>query len=376
MTDRSIRNLANLRDSASTARVLNLTAVHREHGHTEEWSAAPLFRNPLLNRAMIIKHRLRRDELDRFRLRRHVATKIVLPIDAGDLRVGGRYIFVGEMGYEATMQQVFGIGPEHPDLATLKVMDVLPGLDPFLLREALRRNGVVPATCYFNLSEADLGAMMAFVGEEITPLVDLSMGPDADLSAENPVARLTDKILSNSAGDDLSALGMTLKLKPEEYEEGIFCWKGFLYYKWVLRGVIGDVGAVVEAVRTVKPRGRPTSQQYVALDRSRETVRRRILSTCESTATMLRVYDDAFAGLTQYGDPIGFRDFLRDAPHLFAKLGERLGAVQHIVSFWNYRMATGKPIPSPEELLDLLADFEIGLTGRDDNDAGGISLAA
>ena len=153
MTDRSIRNLANLRDSASTSRVLNLTSVHAEHGHTEEWAEAPLFRNPLLNRALLIKHRLRRDELDRFRLRRHVATKIVLPIDAGDLRVGGRYIFVGEIGYEATMQQVFGIGPDHPDIATLKVMDSLPGLDPFLLREQLRRTGLEPAPCYFDLSE-------------------------------------------------------------------------------------------------------------------------------------------------------------------------------------------------------------------------------
>ncbi|HEX8470524.1 MAG TPA: hypothetical protein VF633_05380 [Brevundimonas sp.] len=375
MTDRSIRNLANLRDSASTARVLNLSSVYNEHNHTDAWSAQPLFRHPALNRSLIIKHRLRSDEVDRFRLRRHVATKIVLPIDAKDLRVGGRYIFVGEIGFETTMLQVFGIGASHPDLHTLMIIDVLPGLDPFLLREQLRRNGVTPAPCYFNLSEADLKAMIAFVSSEITPLVDLSMGPDADLSVDNPVSRLTEKILSNCAGDDLGALGQTLRLKPDEYEEGIFCWKGFLYYKWVLGGVIGDIGAVMEAVRTVKPRGRPNSQQYVALDRSRETVRRRILASCDSTAAMLRVYDDAFRGLTRNGDPVGFRDFLLDAPHLFAELGERLGAVQHIVSFWNYRMAYGKPKPSPEELFDLLADFEASLAYGED-ETRSMSLAA
>jgi hypothetical protein len=376
MTDRTIRNLANLRGSASTARVLNLTRVHREHGQTEAWAAEPLFQNPVLNRAMILKHRLRRDETDRFRLRRYVATKIILPIDADDLRVGGRYLFVGENGFDKAMVQAFGIGSDHPDLHTLKVMDGLPGLDPFLLREQLKRNGVNPAACYFNLSEADLHAMMTFVGEEISPLVDLSLGGSGDLTAENPVARLTDKILSNSAGADLSALGQTLKLAPHEYDEGIFCWKGFLYYKWVLRGVIGDVGAVMEAVRTAKPQGRPNSQQSVALTRGRETVRRRILSTCDSTAAMLRVYDDAFRNLTQEGRPTAFRDFLLDAPHLFAKLGERLGAVQHIVSFWNYRMAKGKPAPSPDELIDLLADFEVSLTGRDDVSSADLSLAA
>jgi len=375
MTDRSIRNLANLKGTASTARVLNLSRVHREHGNSEAWRDAPLFSNPLLNRAMILKHRLRRDEIDRFRLRRYVATKIILPIDAEDLRVGGRYVFVGEMGFEIIMAQAFGIGPDHPDLHTLKVMDALPGLDPFLLREQLRRNGISPASCYFNLSEADLRAMVAFVGDEITPLVDLSLGPDWDLMAENPVARLTDKILSNSAGEDLCALGQTLRLAPEEYEEGIFCWKGFLYYKWVLRGVVGDIGAVMEGVRTAKPRGRPTAQQSVVLSRSRELVRRRILVTCDTTAEMLKVYDDAYRGLTQEGRPTAFRDFLRDAPHLFAKLGERLGAVQHIVSFWKYRMTKGRPQLSPEELIDLLADFEISLTGRDEPTPD-LSLAA
>lgn len=375
MTDRTIRSLANLQGSASTARVLNLSRVFREHGHSEAWRDAPLFQNQVLNRSMVVKHRLRRDEVDRFRLRRYVATKIILPTDAEDLRVGGRYLFVGERGFEAKMMQAFGIGPDHPDLHTMKVMDALPGLDPFLLREQLRRNGVTPAPCYFNLSEADLAAMIAFVAEEISPLVDLSLGPDWDLTADNPVARLTDKILSNSAGEDLSALGLTLRLAPEEYEEGIFCWKGFLYYKWVLRSVIGDVGSVIEAVRSVKPHGRPTNQQYAALDRSREIVRRRILTTCDTTAEMLRVYDDAFRGLTQEGRPTAFRDFLRDAPHLFAKLGERLGALQHIVSFWKYRMAKGKTAPAADELIDLLADFEISLTGRDEPTMG-VSLAA
>lgn len=375
MNDRTIRSLANLQGSASTARVLNLSWVHREHGHTDAWRDAPLFKNQVLNRAMIIKHRLRRDEVDRFRRRRHVATKIVLPTDAGDLRAGGRYLFIGENGFETKMKQAFGMAADHPDQQTMKIIDGLPGLDPFLLREQLRRNGETPAACYFNLSEADLRSMITFVGDEISPLVDLSLGPDWGLTAENPVSRLTDKILSNSAGQDLSALGQTLRLKPEEYEEGIFCWKGFLYYKWVLRGVIGDVGTVMEAVKSVRPHGRPTNQQYVTLARGRELVQRRILTTCDATAEMLRIYDDAFRGLTEQGRPTGFRDFLLDAPHLFAKLGERLGSLQHIVSFWKYRMAKGKLAPAAEELIDLLADFEISLTGRDEISEG-TSLAA
>lgn len=374
MTDRAIRNLANLRKSASTARVLNLLRVSKENGHTDGWRDNPLFINPTLNRALIIKHRLRRNETDQFRVRRYVATKIILPIDNADLRIGGRYLFVDQIGFDRTLEESFGIGHGHPDRKTLGLIDELPGLDPFLLREQLRRNGQSPDPCYFNLSEADVARMAAFVAGEISPLVDLSIGPGATIAAENPVARLTAKIMSNSAGEDMSALGATLQLAPHEYEEGVFCWKGFLYYKWALQTMTAEIGGVVDSVRRIKPSGRVDAQQHAQIDRGREQVRRRILLTCEATADMLRIYDDAFQGLTREGRPTAFRDFLRDAPLLFSRLGERLGAIQHIVSFWTYRTGPDKPAPGAEELLDLLADFESSLSGRERPDT--LALAA
>ncbi|WP_269514880.1 hypothetical protein [Brevundimonas subvibrioides] len=365
MTDRAVRNLANLRKSASTARVLNLLQVWRQHRDTEAWKAQPLFTNQVLNKALIIKHRLRRNEIEQFRIRRYVATKIVLPIDGADLRIGGRYLFVDQIGFEKTLEESFGISPQHPDRQTLALIDELPSLDPFLLREQLRRNGLIPAPCYFNLSEADVARMTAFVSDEIRPLVDLSVGLDNELSTENPVARLTAKIMSNTAREDLSALGQTLQLPPHEYEEGVFCWKGFLYYKWALQSVTGEIGGVVDSVQRVQASGRIDADQHAEIDRARAKIRHRILLTCEATADMLRIYDDAFRGLTREGRPTAFRDFLRDSPLLFARLGERLGAVQHIVSFWSYRTAPDKAPPNAEELIDLLSDFEMSLAGTD-----------
>lgn len=374
MTDRAVRNLDNLRTSASTARVLNLLRVSHDHGRSEGWRSAPMFENLTLNNCLLVKHRLRRNEVDEFRVRRYVATKIILPIDGADLRVGGRYIFVDQVGFDKMLEQSLGVGPSHPDRRILSLIDELPSLDPFLLREQLRRNGHAPDPCYFNISEADLLRMTEFMAHEITPLVALSMGPGAGQAGENPVARLTAKIMSNSAGEDMSALGQTLMLAPGEYEEGIFCWKGFLYYKWSLQRITGDIGWVVDSVRRARPRGRVDAEQHVAIDRAKELVRRRILITCEATADMLRVYDDAFTALTCDGNPTAFRDFLRDAPILFARLGERLGAIQHIISFWRFRMTGDKAAPNAEELLDLLADFETSLSGRERPDA--LALAA
>jgi hypothetical protein len=48
---------------------------------------------------------------------------------------------------------------------------------------------------------------------------------------------------------------------------------------------------------------------------------------------------------------------------MFNDLGERLGAVNSVVSFWNYRFPKGKlPVVTPEELVDIFADFESSLS--------------
>lgn len=362
MTDRAIRNLAHLRRSASTARVLNLLRISDDHGRTQAWRDQPIFRTPALNRALVIKHRLRRDEMDLFPLRRQVATKVVVPIDSEELASGGRAFFVDQRGYERTLREAFGLDEGHPDLTTLRLMDALPSLDPFLLREQLRRNGVEPAPCYFAVSDADLHRMAKFVEDEIRPLVTLSVG---DIDAVGSTRRFAGKILSNRPGDRLEALRETLQLRPEDYQEGIFCWKGFLYYKWVLTSLMPEVAAVADAVGVVKPAGKADRNARAYLDRSRQVLRDRITRTCDEAGATLRVYDDAYAALTRDCQPAAFRDFLLRAPRLFTRLGEQLGAIQHVISFWRFRFAPGAVPVGPEELIDIFMDFETGLADRD-----------
>ncbi|QYF86532.1 hypothetical protein [Brevundimonas sp. PAMC22021] len=374
MTDRAVRNLDHLRRSASTARVLNLLRVWERHGdsrddggaRTAEWAERPMFRSQALNRSLIIKHRLRRNEFDLFTGRRQVATKVVVPIDEADLKTGGRYVFVNQIGFERSITEAFGLQPDHPDIETLRLIDKLPSLDPFLLREQLRRSGQDPADCYFSISDGDLLQMTEFVRRQIEPLVTLSLDDDTVAVASESAARMTAKILSNAPGNQLDALRETLRLAPEQYEEGVFCWKGFLYYKWSLSRVMGDVATVAEAVRTVQPAGKLDQPSREYLTRSREVLRARIIRTCDEVARTLRIYDDAYENLTVHGRPTAFRDFLLDAPAMFSRLGDQLGAIQHIVSYWHFRFAPGAAQVQVEELIDIFMDFETSLLGRDE----------
>jgi len=374
MADFSVRSLLNLEATASTARVLNLLGVWRKNQEDPEHAARPFFRNEILNRSIIIKHRLRRDELDLFPRERTICTKVLLPIDSADLRLGGVSLFVGERLFEESMCAALGLAQmDEADMRLLRALDAIPSLDPFITREQLKRKGFDPAPCYFEINPSDLARMSAFVRDEIQPLVTLSLGGGMATSTSQ-ADRLVSKILSSHIDDDMEPLRLTLRLRSDEYKEGVFCWKGFLYYKWSLNTLLAHVGGVSAALKEVKPVGAADREAIMAIDHSGNRIQRALRHSCATVNAALGVYDAAYANLTRNESPMAFREFLLSAPGMFVELGERLGALQHIVSFWNYRFPLGTQPRAPvEELLDIFREFESSLSAgtREENFRGG-----
>jgi hypothetical protein len=376
MNDRSIRSLAHLQGSAATSRTLNLHAIWEKTAGDEAYQASPFFDDPGLNRAIILKHRLRRNEGDQFNGWRTSATKVIMPIDASNLKAGGQYFFIGQRGYDTLVRSLFARGAKSSrDLQLLNILDELPSFDPFLMSERLKRLGYRPARCYFDVSEA---RMFAFVHRELQPLIGVSYEADANFTAHTSV--LATKILSNSVDSELDPLRRTLNLGVEEFQEGVFCWKGFLYYKWNLSETLPKLVKVLNEIATIKPSTVMERDARIALEQSREAIRRTAAVVTATVEKTLKVYENAFADLAHNSKPLSFRAFLLDAPGLFAELGERLGAVNHIVSFWRYRFPIGQMrTVTPAELLDMFADFESSLnfseTRNGQSAPGGQALA-
>ena len=358
MSDPGFRNLALLDMTASTARVLNLrhSAIH--HAHDPELQRCPFFANPALNRSIIVKHHLRGNEAEAFDHVRTAATKVLLPIDHDNLRAGAKYFFVGQRDYHATLEHEFALAdPEAHDLQLLRFLDEIPSFDPFLLREQLRRRGQDPATCYFNVSRADTNRMLSFAQAEIQPLVDIAFSNT--LGASETLAR---KLLSNAGDSALAPLRQVLHLDFEQFAEGVFCWKAFLYYKWKLLHLTPGIERVSAELATIRPfkRGDPDLHDYLV--GARGNLRRAVTAATRSVSNTLRLYDIAYNGLIRQGDGRGFRDFLLQAPARFSKLGVELAAVDHMVSFWNYRFPAARaPAVSVDELAGIFRDFENGL---------------
>lgn len=106
MADDQIRSLASLDNVISSSRVLNPNKIYRLYRLNADHRTKPLFSNNLLNRSILLKHRLRQSERSRFMDGRSVATKTLLPLDTMELKLGAQYLFVGQRDFEDRLCEV------------------------------------------------------------------------------------------------------------------------------------------------------------------------------------------------------------------------------------------------------------------------------
>ena len=301
-SNRAVRSLRQLQRTGSTSRVLNLLAVSERIEAAGGDPEPPFFLSPVLAHSLIVKHRLRPDETFLFDDARINATKIIIPFERRDLGLGAQSVFVGQRGWIDQLRTACdGAAGFSSDLILLQVLDELPSLDPFLLREFLRSRGHWPGPSYFSIAQADIDKMQAYVGGEIVSLIRLAFSKGAEMGAHT--ARLVGAILSSELDERLDPLRLTLMLDGDAFREGVFSWKGFLYYKWMMHDLWPQLSAVINEVGELTmsgPRDRDLSE-YVA--RAKVRVQRAINYHRQRVVAALKVYDDAFNDLTVNGRP-------------------------------------------------------------------------
>jgi hypothetical protein len=221
--------------------------------------------------------------------------------------------------------------------------------------------GIDPARAYFDIAEADVARMRTFVGREIAQLVRLAFatgGADSGGLSQ----RLADKLMTDETAKTLDPLRETLRLSGEEYIEGVFAWKGFLYYKWLM-------DEIRPGLTEFKPRfaglriSQATSEERQDLANTRKDILEKMKLALDRVDSTLLEYGTAFAALAE-GQPQAFRNFLLKAPSLFIPIGEAVGVIRHIDSFWRFRFPdAGTPMMQADEAMEVLHDFETTVAG-------------
>jgi len=359
---KDVRSLANLNETASTSRVLNLGYVWKESGKEREYTTKPFFQNKQMNRAVILKHTLRQHEKALFHIPRLTATKIILPFDNSDLKLGGQSVLVGQTGFEAFLRSIYNTRDVStlPDLEVLRAIDELPSLDPFLVREHLSRRGFKPAACYLKISPADIARMIGFANAEIECLVRTAFGS----TMQQGTLKLAGKILADEIDAELDPLSLTLRLTGNEFSDGIFSWRGFLYFKWRHNELKEELNNVLVGLSSFQPGMTRDKSVSDFLNEIRPKLAKRIITAISQIGLTLAVYDNAYNALIHGRNPGPFRRFLVEGPAMFYELGEKIGILSHISSFWTYRMARNRSSGrmSAQDYADLLMDYEDSLS--------------
>jgi hypothetical protein len=360
---RDVRNLANLGETASTSRVLNLAQISLTSSRDKEYQLKRFFRDSALNKCILVKHTLRANERELFGRAKRTATKIILPFDVNDLRLGGRSIFVNQVGFDGFCRAFFNIDDIHSnaDVVLLRLLDQLPSLDPFLVREHLSRHGYKPGGCYLRISPFDVQRMVGFANAEIERLVLTAFG---DGFTGDAGLKLAGKILADELDKELAPLRKVLSMTEEEFSDGIFSWRGFLYFKWRYLELQDEMRRVFEGLATYQPIGSADEAMKEYLREVRPRLARRIANAITGVGKTLSIYDQAYHALVEGENAGPFRRFLLDGPALFFELGENIGILSHIGSFWGYRMSQSMDDKrlTPTEYSDILADFEESLS--------------
>lgn len=368
----SIRSLAALRE-ASSSRVLNLHAVSREHATPDNYTHKPLFDSPTLNNAILVKHHLFPDDYYLFKKPITNATKIILPLDKGDLFIGGTSFFCEQRGYENFLKDLgrYGERSMARDVKILGILNDLPSFDPFLVRERLAMENVRVADYYFELSDADKRDMHTFVENVMTSLVTQVFKDDSSpvrAGEKSAAARFAAAMLAVGAEDQLEPLRKSLMLEGDQFRQGIFSWRGLLYYTWQYADLFPKVKQVLQEIVEMPVSGGVRPGDVESARKCKRRLGHQITTVGQQVAEAIAQFDTEYAKLTEGQDPRAFRDFLLGARTKFVDLGEKLGGLSHIETFWRFRFPEKQTRPIPaDDVIPIFIDFmaNLGMTTRD-----------
>lgn len=259
---KEVRSFHKLRRSNS-GRVLNLIYLTDAAANTPQETdkpqapIKPLFHNATLNYTILTKHNLRDNERDLFSRSIHVATKIFIPFDPRRLEIGGRSFFIEEYQFKDHMRELLHLDSSTGDknvMHDIKVLESLsrsPTLDPFIITECLRVDGLRVDPAFFAESYALAAKASAEVFDVFKPLLQKALGKTASVEE---MSRFVDQVWNVTAASTDNLFLEALQIPRAEWANVIFAWKALIYYDLISRGTGDRLNKVLDVLRGTCPK--------------------------------------------------------------------------------------------------------------------------
>jgi hypothetical protein len=313
--------------------VRKLIAAKAEHPH--------FFKLPKMHGLVLVKEAII-DRSARASRGQPVGTKLYIPYNQEDIYEGGRSVFYHDPRLLDVLNELFGLqgaGTDETDLQhdlkILGILDRLPSLDGFLMRDALELDGIVANDEYFEISGAEREVIHEFVRQKFEPLVRRACGDQSEVTAK--VNQLIDKVWE---AKDKEALGPLIRAFrfPEDEALAIFAsWKGINFYSFeYLRAKPQREQFALWLRDGSAPRNFVPKSEMELLKNVRRGTSERLRENWNTLETISREYEGLYERfLTTPAGVSDFIGFLRRSREIYWRMGDALSKINHAIHCWS-----------------------------------------
>lgn len=319
-------------------RVFNCNVITRQIAAANP-AATLFFRNKPMNRLVLIKDAV--PETDPRSSTSSIGTKLYFPFNENDIYEGGRTIFVHDKHLEHAFAENFGETGLKPDLLAddtkiLRVLDQLPSLDPFLMKDALRNNGFDINPAYFEVGKELWNEIETYILQSFEPLVQAAY-PGSTIDSDERARVLVQKIWEGRDLDTLRPLAAAFKL-PAGHELDIFAaWKGINFYAFQFDRAKPLMMEMMTWFKDLQiPAGVLSAAERKELMGNLDEAKNQLRAEWQLADNIIRDYRNSYDKLFRKKEGADdFMAFLKRSHKAYWDIGNALGKTSHASYCWN-----------------------------------------
>ena len=367
-----IKNIGKVRTSMFANPILNRTIIFKYPNFEESSEETQNVYDPTSMRYVNIRIKKTEEELNKAMEEkpRPIETAIFVPYDIERTELGGHGIYLRKHNYQELMLSILGINMNATDADSLRdakvlgMIDQIPSLDPFLLKEALLKVDRNIDQAYFQISDEETIGIKLRITAKLMPILERALRDDDAATREQRSRRFLDAIWNPDLPEAemfIAAFGINRSETAKVFE----ALKGISFYE---HNVLSGGKAVTEAVKwlqsdqTLPIDARAHESQIPTLMAYRHQIVTSIKSVSRQVGDIFKTYNAAHQAFRENDDPKPIRLFLMSVNRHYWTLGYGAAALANVAHFHGQAMRTAtKGKLSFNETMSVLTNMKLAL---------------
>jgi len=301
-----------------------------------------LFLTRELNNAILVKEARPSRKSSRYIYDQSIGTKLYFPYNTSRIYDGGKSAFIDDPEIRRILKHHAGLDTNEKsedaerDLSLIRLLEELPSLDPFLVKDKLEIEGLSANEIYFEISDSEWKVIQAHVSDKLRPIVAFAF-PDAKDQEKGRTQFLLKKLWNTKDIEALMPIMDAFNLPRKEASKIFSAWKGIMYYDYEYNRSLPKWRKNIEWMQhDAVPTDTVDIERRNMLHELRGTVRAQYKEFWDELQQIFAAYEDAYEKLfVLRKEPAPFIDFMRNAVKSYWILGSRMSAINHSAIIWD-----------------------------------------